>query len=111
MAEAIKLKVPKDKYLETLSKLEKQIDSLVDKKNFLKSRVQDLNGDTFSGSDVQSAIDLANEEIRRTENAITKISAQRQTIQDYVYTTEEDALLIKNGTKIIQDKLPDLFKD
>lgn len=110
MAEAIKLKVPKEKYLETLGKLETQIGNLTEQKDFLKARVNDLNGETFSGTDVQSAIDLAIEEIRRTENAITTITAQRQIIQDYVNSTEGDAVQIQTDVKAIQDKLPDLFK-
>ncbi len=110
MAEAIKLRVPKEKYQQTISDLGNQLNQLDQKRARLRSLVDQLQGDTFSGTDVQSAIDLAYESLRRVDKAYEKITRQRDTIQEYLNSTESDASTLGANVSQIQNALPDLFK-
>lgn len=110
MAEAFKLKVPKEKYQQTIDELGNQLEQLDRKRNRLRTLVDQLQGDTFSGTDVQGAIDLAYESLSRVDKAIVKITRQRKTIQEYLNSTETDASALGANVSQIQNNLPDLFK-
>jgi len=109
MPEVLRLKVPKDKYLETLDQLGKQLDQLDGKKNELLRIIDRLEGDTFGGSDVESAKVTAQETLKRVESSYNEIVRQRTIIQDYLTSTETDARTLDTEAKNIQSKLPDLF--
>lgn len=110
MAEAFKLRVPKEKYQLTVAELGNQLHQLDQKRTKLQSLVDQLQGDTFSGTDVQGAIDLAYESLRRVNKAYEKITRQRDTIQEYLNSTETDANALGANVSQIRNELPDLFK-
>lgn len=110
MAEAFRLRVPKEKYQQAIDELGSQLEQLDQKRNKLKSLVDQLQGDTFSGTDVQSSIDLAYESLTRVNKAYEKITRQRDTIQEYLDSTEVDASTLGTNVSQIRNELPDLFK-
>ena len=110
MPEALRLKVPKDKYRETLEYLNGRLEELENNKRELGTYIGRLQGDTFSGSDVQEAIDLAETTLKGVEKAIENIKNQRNTIADYLEHTESEALTFKADVNNIRNELPDMFK-
>lgn len=110
MSEAFKLKVPKESYQQTVNELNGELERLEVQKIKMRTILSRLQGETFSGSDVQSTIDVAKETLDRVEKAYVKIKSQRDTIQEYLNSTETDASTLQTNVSHIQDELPDLFK-
>lgn len=108
--EAFKLRVPKESYQQTIDELGNQLEELDKKKGKLRTIIGQLTGETFSGTDVQSTIDVAYETLRRVDIAYEKITRQRDTIQEYLNSTETDASALNTNSKQVTDELPDLFK-
>ncbi|WP_418745980.1 hypothetical protein [Frisingicoccus sp.] len=109
MAEALKLKVDINVFKDTLDQLGNVLQRLQGQRDSLKSEVDRMTGETFSGTNVQEAIDLAEESLRRVENAIVKVTAQRDAIQQYLSGMETQASTLESNVSSIREELPDLF--
>lgn len=109
MAEALKIKVSVDKYQETLNNLTTILGKLTAQKDKLKRNLQKMDGAVFSGTDVQKAIDLCKEELKRTENGIAVVQEQRRTIQKYLDETRVQQAALDSNVASTSGKLPDLF--
>ena len=111
MTEAMTLKVPKEVFQRTLDKLGDQIDELKRRRDDLQREINRMTGSTFSGTDVEPAIEAAQEALKRTEKAIVKVTAQRDTIQDYLNATESTAATLERDMRSeVTSQLPDLFR-
>lgn len=109
MAEALKLKVDINVFKDTLEQLQTVLNNLTSQKDELQRQVNRMQGETFSGSDVQGAIDLAKEAIDRVGKAIVKVTAQRTAIERYLTGVQTEASTLQSDVNTIKSELPDLF--
>ncbi len=109
MAEALKLKVDRIVFQETLNRLTTILGNLQEKRDALKTEVARLEGETFDGTDVSDAIQVANDSLKYVQRSIEKVAAQRDAIQNYLSGTESAASTLQADAGAIRDRLPDIF--
>jgi len=109
MNEAVTLKVDINVYKETLAKLGNVLADLEKKKEQLQNNVEKLGTDAFRGSDVSSAIDLANKQMTYVQNAINKVQSQRDAIEKNLQGRETHSSILQSDVDNIDEELPDIF--
>ena len=101
MSEAVTLKVDINVYQETLTKLGNVLADLEKKKEQLQTNVR--------GSDVNSAIDLANKQMTYVQNAINKVQSQRDAIEKNLQERETHSSTLQSDVSNVDEALPDIF--
>ncbi len=109
MSEAVTLKVDINVYQETLTKLGNVLADLEKKKEQLQTNVEKLGTDAFRGSDVNSAIDLANKQMTYVQNAINKVQSQRDAIEKNLQERETHSSTLQSDVSNVDEALPDIF--
>lgn len=109
MDEALTLKVDINVYQETLTKLGNVLSDLEKKKEQLQKNIDQLGTDAFRGSDVSSAINLANKQMVYVQNAINKVKSQRDAIEKNLQARETNSSTLQSDVSNIDEALPDIF--
>ncbi len=110
MADALRLKVDENLFRDTLDKLNSVLEQLAGQRSRLAAEVQKLDGETFSGSNVNSAKELAKEALNYCENSIKKVTAQKVAIERFLEESASTATTLDSDINTIRNELPDLFK-
>ncbi len=110
MAEALRLKVDVNLFKDTLDKLNTILEQLEDQRSRLSAEIRKMDGEAFSGSDVNSAKELAKDSLTYCETSIKKVSAQREAILRFLEGSESIATTLDSDVNTIRNELPDLFK-
>lgn len=106
--EAIRIKVDKNVYRQTLSGLETQLGNLNAHRENLERQIERLkSGNTFSGSDVQSSIKKAEEALEKVKDAISRVTGYRVSIQQQLEGVESAGTQLQNDMSGID--LPNMF--
>ena len=90
--EAIRIKVDKNVYQQTLDSLETQLENLESYKASLQRQIDRLNtGNTFSGSDVKVAIEKAEEALKAVGDSISRVVGYTVAIQQQLEGMQSSA--------------------
>lgn len=108
MAEALRIKVDKNIYQQTLSSLDSQLDALRGHQGELQNRIDRLkSGNTFSGSDVRVAIEKAENALEKVKDMISRVVGYRMAIQQQLSGVEQAAAQLQSEISGID--LPNMF--
>ena len=106
--EALRLKVDKDIFNQTISQLGNQLDELRGERDRLQNVINRLkNGNTFSGSDVEPAIEKAEDLLEKVKDAISRVMGHKEAIEKQLAGTESAATQLKSDLTSID--LPNMF--
>lgn len=106
--EALRLKVDKDIYQQTLNSLDSKLGQLKSYKDNLDSQIGRLkNGNVFSGSDVKSTIIKGEEALEKVKDAISRVTGYREAIQQQLSGTEGASTQLASDISSID--LPNMF--
>lgn len=108
MAEALRIKVDKNTYQQTLSSLETQLGTLKGHQTELQNRIDRLkSGGVFSGSDVRTAIAKAEEAKETVKDAISRVTGYRESIRQQLEGVESAATQLQSDMSGID--IPNMF--
>lgn len=108
MAEALRIKVDKNTYQQTLNSLDIQLSALKGHQSELQNRIDRLkSGGIFSGSDVRVAIAKAEEALESVKDAISRVTGYREAIQQQLTGVEQAATQLQSDMSNID--LPNMF--
>lgn len=80
--EALRIKVDKNIYQQTLDSLETQLETLQSYKESLQNQIERLNsGNTFTGTDVKTTIEKAEKALSAVGDSISRVMGYKMTIQ------------------------------
>lgn len=106
--EAVRIKVDKTVYQQTLSNLDAQLDNLKTYRDDLQAQINRLKGgNTFSGSDVQVAIEKAEAALEKVKDGISRVTGYRAAIQQQLTGVEQAASQLASDMSSID--LPNMF--
>jgi chromosome segregation ATPase len=87
--DAIRLKVDRSLYYQTLSSLDTQLGNLKSHEENLQNQINRLNsGNVFAGSDVKAAIKKAEESLEAVRDGISRVTGYRVAIQQQLEGVE-----------------------
>lgn len=108
MAYALKIRVDKALYQQTLNSLDSQLDALKSNRESLERQIGQLkSADTFGGSDVKSAIAKAEETLETVKDAISRVTGYRVAIDQQLSGVESAATQLQSDMSNID--LPNMF--
>lgn len=106
--EAVRIKVDKNVYQQTLNNLDTQLGSLRAHQDYLQNQINRLKGGSiFSGSDVQIAIEKAETALEKVKDAISRVTGYRNAIQQQLTGVEQAASQLASDMSGID--LPNMF--
>lgn len=108
MAEALRIKVDKNTYQQTLNKLQLELNTLIGYQNSLQDKIERLkSGSVFKGSDVRAAITKAEEALETVKDAISRVTGYREAINQQLLGVESAATQLQRDMSDID--LPNMF--
>lgn len=108
MADVLRLKVDRNVYQQTLSSLDAQLSVLKGYQGDLQTQIERLKGgNTFSGSDVRTAIIKAEGALEKVKDAISRVTGYRIAIQQQLTGVEQAAAQLESDMSNID--LPNMF--
>lgn len=106
--EALRIKVDKTVYQNTLNRLDTQLGKLNGHRDDLQRQIERLEaGDTFSGSDVRAALEKAKDALEKVKDAISRVTGYRTTIQQQLTGVEQAAAQLSSDIAGID--VPNMF--
>lgn len=108
MAEALRIKVDKNTYQQTLDDLKSKLDVLKGYQTRLQNQIDRLkDGSIFNGSDVRAAITKAEEALETVKDAISRVTGYRESIRQQLEGVESAATQLQSDMSGID--IPNMF--
>lgn len=108
MANGLKLKVNKETYKEALSKLDDRLRDLDGCKTSLNEQINNLNDETFAGSDVESALKKAKEALEAVDSGIMQVQGYKEAIQSLLDSATQTSETLSKAVESIN--IPNMFE-
>lgn len=106
--DAIRIKVDKNVYQQTLSSLETQLENLKSYEENLQRQIDRLNsGNVFAGSDVKAALKKAEEALEGVRGGISRVMGYKMAIQQQLEGVESAAATLASDMDSID--IPNMF--
>lgn len=107
--DAIRLKVDRSLYSQTLSSLETQLGKLKSHEQSLQYQINRLNsGNVFAGSDVKVAIKKAEEALQAVRDGISRVTGYKEAIQHQLEGVESAKETLNSDMASID--IPNMFE-
>ncbi len=107
--DAIRLKVDRSLYTQTLSSLETQLGNLKSHEENLQRQIDRLNsGNVFAGSDVKAAIKKAEEALQAVRDGISRVTGYKMAIQQQLGGVESAKETLASDMSSID--IPNMFE-